>query len=198
MSRASSKRRRVGDSNITCSVPVQDIFVRLSDSKTISEQLRISKQCPALFALLVHFVHGGEWEIRTPDGVSPMPPFQGGALDHYANSPNISIFLQSIQNTGNVQNIKAKNTLGDPSDWKGRPSSSAISDHACYRSLSEPTCLVYINSSQCRNPLFNRWMGHEKSTDTLLHPTSPTTSRGICNKKVCRCRALYLHRNTCT
>lgn len=33
---------------LACSVPVQDIFVHPSDSKSISEQLRISNQCPTL------------------------------------------------------------------------------------------------------------------------------------------------------
>ena len=33
------------------------------------------------------FVKGGGGEIRTLDQVSPMPPFQGGALDHYATPP---------------------------------------------------------------------------------------------------------------
>ncbi len=31
--------------------------------------------------------YGGGWGIRTPDPVSQIPPFQGGALDHYANPP---------------------------------------------------------------------------------------------------------------
>jgi hypothetical protein len=30
---------------------------------------------------------GGDGEIRTLEGVTPLPPFQGGALDHYATSP---------------------------------------------------------------------------------------------------------------
>ena len=29
----------------------------------------------------------GEREIRTPDTLSDIPPFQGGALGHYATSP---------------------------------------------------------------------------------------------------------------
>jgi hypothetical protein len=29
----------------------------------------------------------GKGEIRTPDTLSSMPPFQGGALDHYATFP---------------------------------------------------------------------------------------------------------------
>lgn len=32
-------------------------------------------------------IQGGGWEIRTPEGISPLPPFQGGALGHYANPP---------------------------------------------------------------------------------------------------------------
>ncbi len=35
----------------------------------------------------LRFCYGGGGEIRTLDGVSPMPPFQGGALDHYATPP---------------------------------------------------------------------------------------------------------------
>ena len=31
--------------------------------------------------------HCGEGEIRTPDGVSPMPVFETGAFDHSATSP---------------------------------------------------------------------------------------------------------------
>jgi len=44
--------RRVWDLNITCSVPVQDIFVAPEGFKNISEQLQIPEQSPRLFALL--------------------------------------------------------------------------------------------------------------------------------------------------
>lgn len=33
------------------------------------------------------FVTCGEREIRTPDTLTDIPPFQGGALGHYATSP---------------------------------------------------------------------------------------------------------------
>jgi hypothetical protein len=39
---------------------------------------------------LAKLVCGG-WEIRTPDQVAPMLPFQGSALDHYANPPMATI-----------------------------------------------------------------------------------------------------------
>ena len=39
------------------------------------------------------FNFGGEQEIRTPEGFNPLPPFQGGALDHYASSPVWAVYL---------------------------------------------------------------------------------------------------------
>ncbi len=54
----------------------------------------LSRKRPALprlrsqkTALQAVFCTSGGGEIRTLDGVSPMPPFQGGALDRYATPP---------------------------------------------------------------------------------------------------------------
>ncbi len=35
-----------------------------------------------------HFYTRGGWEIRTPEGITTLPPFQDGALDRYANPPS--------------------------------------------------------------------------------------------------------------
>lgn len=38
-------------------------------------------------------VHGGEGEIRTLDTLADIPPFQGGALGHYATSPSFALIF---------------------------------------------------------------------------------------------------------
>ena len=35
----------------------------------------------------------GGWGIRTPEPVAQLPPFQGGALNRYANPPKSLIFI---------------------------------------------------------------------------------------------------------
>ncbi len=40
-----------------------------------------------------YFLTGGDEEIRTPEGCNTLPPFQGGALDRYATSPDITCLL---------------------------------------------------------------------------------------------------------
>jgi hypothetical protein len=42
---------------------------------------------------------GGEREIRTPGGVSPTPPFQGGTLNRSAISPYIELIATTRQET---------------------------------------------------------------------------------------------------
>ena len=36
--------------------------------------------------------HGGEGGIRTLDTLADIPPFQGGALDHYATPPTAPLY----------------------------------------------------------------------------------------------------------
>ncbi len=48
---------------------------------------------------MLHIFICGGWEIRTPEGIAPLPPFQDGALDRYANPP---ICLLHITQCGNA------------------------------------------------------------------------------------------------
>ncbi len=52
---------------------------------------------------LAKLVCGG-WEIRTPDQVAPMLPFQGSALDRYANPPVRTIvpLLWSVEQSNGI------------------------------------------------------------------------------------------------
>ncbi len=46
--------------------------------------------------LLSESFYGGEGGIRTPDTLADIPPFQGGALGHYATSPRRNLRLSLV------------------------------------------------------------------------------------------------------
>ncbi len=79
----------MGDSKRTVSVSQLDTLVRFAPKVSQSGFESPRKASHALLTLrnLAKLVCGG-WEIRTPDQVAPMLPFQGSALDRYANPPS--------------------------------------------------------------------------------------------------------------